>query len=595
MTHFATSDDDPAFAREQLAAFRPFLDALPGGVIAHAANSAAALGIPESRLDMVRCGIAIYGLDPFQADPADHGLRPALTLASYVAEVKPIAPGESAGYGRRYVAERDGLIATMPVGYADGVRRALTNNADVLIGGRRFPLVGTVSMDNITVAVDDTVARGDEVVLIGAQGGERILAEDGRGGWGRSTTRSPAASRPVFHALRGTDAWLVGGAVRDRLLGRPDDGRRRHRGGGRRRRPARQGAAQGDRRRGVPARRPLRRLARGGRRPRGGHPAAGRRDRWRPTSPRATSRSTRWPSRSRAGTSSIPSAAPPTSRRAACARSAPTSFTADPLRVLRLVRLAAELGFAIDAPTLAAARAAAPGLDGVAAERIFAELKRIVLAPAPGDAVRLMEDVGAAAVVLPELLALQGVEQTVYHDADVHDHTLEVLDAVARPRARRAPTRACDALLREPLADGLNRWQAMRFAALLHDIAKPDTAGTRADGRGSSFVGHDQAGADLARAILRRLRAAERLVDHVADLTRHHLRLGFLVHRAAAGPPRRPPLPGGDAALPRRRHRLHLRRPARHPRPQRRRRPSPRTWSWPASCSRTRSRRSRRR
>ncbi len=178
MTHFATSDDDPDFAREQLAAFRPFLAALPDGVVAHAANSAGALGIPESRLDMVRCGIAVYGLDPFQSDPADHGLQPALTLASYVAEVKPIAAGQSAGYGRRYVAERDGLIATVPVGYADGVRRALTNNADVLIGGRRFPLAGTVSMDNVTVAVDDSVARGDEVVLIGAQGAGRVLAEE---------------------------------------------------------------------------------------------------------------------------------------------------------------------------------------------------------------------------------------------------------------------------------------------------------------------------------------------------------------------------------------------------------------------------------
>ncbi|MEA2289237.1 MAG: alanine racemase [Solirubrobacteraceae bacterium] len=176
MTHFATSDDDQAFAREQLAAFMPFVEALPDGIVAHAANSAAALGIPESRLDMVRCGIAVYGLDPFQRDPAEQGLEPAMTLASYVAEVKPIAAGQSAGYGRRYVAERDGLLATLPIGYADGVRRALTNQADVLIRGRRFPLAGTVSMDNITVLVDESVQRGDEAVLIGAQDGERILA-----------------------------------------------------------------------------------------------------------------------------------------------------------------------------------------------------------------------------------------------------------------------------------------------------------------------------------------------------------------------------------------------------------------------------------
>jgi alanine racemase len=181
MTHFATSDDDPAFAREQLAAFTPFLAAvrdLVPEVIAHAANSAAALGLPETRLDMVRCGIAAYGLDPFQRDPDEQGLAPAMTLASYVGEVKPIAPGQSAGYGRTFVADAPGVLATLPIGYADGVRRALSNDAEVLIRGRRFPLVGTVSMDNVTALVDDSVERGDEAILIGAQGDERVLAEE---------------------------------------------------------------------------------------------------------------------------------------------------------------------------------------------------------------------------------------------------------------------------------------------------------------------------------------------------------------------------------------------------------------------------------
>jgi alanine racemase len=185
MTHFATSDDDPAFALEQLAAFLPWADRVKAGrshVIRHAANSAAAIGIPESRLDMVRCGIAIYGLDPFQRDPAEHGLEPALALSSWVAEVKRCPAGASAGYGRRFVAERDTWLATLPIGYADGVRRALTNNAEVLIGGRRHPLVGTVSMDNVTVdlgpADEEPPVRGEEAVLIGAQGGERILAEE---------------------------------------------------------------------------------------------------------------------------------------------------------------------------------------------------------------------------------------------------------------------------------------------------------------------------------------------------------------------------------------------------------------------------------
>ena len=103
----------------------------------------------------MRCGIALYGMDPFHEDPAAHGLEPALSLVSYVAEVKRAAPGQSAGYGRRFVAERPTCVGTLPIGYADGVRRGLTNNADVLIGGRRMPLVGTVSMDNVTVDLGD--------------------------------------------------------------------------------------------------------------------------------------------------------------------------------------------------------------------------------------------------------------------------------------------------------------------------------------------------------------------------------------------------------------------------------------------------------
>jgi alanine racemase len=182
MTHFATSDDDPAFAREQLGRFLPWAEALRerhGDVLLHASNSAAALGMPEARLGMVRCGIAIYGMDPFHSDPARHGLEPALELRSYVAEVKPLAPGESVGYGRRFVASEPTWIGTIPVGYGDGVRRALTNDCDVLVGGRRVPLVGTVSMDNITVDLgDEPAAPGAEAILIGAQGGERVLAEE---------------------------------------------------------------------------------------------------------------------------------------------------------------------------------------------------------------------------------------------------------------------------------------------------------------------------------------------------------------------------------------------------------------------------------
>jgi alanine racemase len=179
MTHFATSDDDPAFARRQLEAFLEWAEPLRRpGVRLHASNSAGALGLPEARLDMVRCGIAVYGMDPFHEDPYARGLEPALRLTSYVAAVKRVEPGQSAGYGRRFVADRETWLATVPIGYGDGVRRGLTNNADVLIGGRRRPLRGTVSMDNITVEAAEDVRVGDEVVLIGAQGDERILAEE---------------------------------------------------------------------------------------------------------------------------------------------------------------------------------------------------------------------------------------------------------------------------------------------------------------------------------------------------------------------------------------------------------------------------------
>ena len=178
MTHFATADDDPAFVREQLAAFLPWADSVRArfpAAVRHAANSAATLSDPDTHLDLVRCGIAVYGMDPFHADAAQRGLRPALRLTSWVAAVKDVAAGQSAGYGRRFVARTATRLATVPIGYGDGVRRGLTNNCDVAIGGRRFPLVGTVSMDNITVEVGDAeVAVGDEVVLIG----DGIAAEE---------------------------------------------------------------------------------------------------------------------------------------------------------------------------------------------------------------------------------------------------------------------------------------------------------------------------------------------------------------------------------------------------------------------------------
>lgn len=212
------------------------------------------------------------------------------------------------------------------------------------------------------------------------------------------------------------------------------------------------------------------------------------------------------------------------------------AFASDPLRLLRLARLHAELGFEIEARTEAAARAAASGLGTVAAERKFAELARIVGGERPLEGLRAAESLGAIAVVLPELCALRGVGQSRFHHLDVHDHTLEVLaHTVALQRDPEAlfPRlgEAVGALLSEPLAGGLTRGVALRFGALLHDIAKPQTRGLTPDGR-VTFLAHDEQGAELARAILRRLRAGERLAAHVAALARHHLRLGFMVHDA---------------------------------------------------------------
>jgi len=182
MTHFATADEegDEHFPL-QLRRFTDFVaHAARPGVPAHAANSAATIREPASHFGMVRCGVAIYGLDPFQRDPAAHGLDPALELRSYVAAVKRLAPGDSAGYGRRFVAGRETWIGILPIGYGDGWRRALTNNADVIVAGRRRGLVGTVSMDNIAVDLgpDTEVRPYEPAVLIGRQGGERILCEE---------------------------------------------------------------------------------------------------------------------------------------------------------------------------------------------------------------------------------------------------------------------------------------------------------------------------------------------------------------------------------------------------------------------------------
>ncbi len=182
-THFATADeDDDSYLQLQLERFLELAEPAREryGLRLHAANSAATLREPRSHFDMVRCGVAIYGLDPFGRSSAEQGLDPAMGLSSYIADIKRFEAGESVGYGRRWTAPRETFVAVVPVGYGDGVRRALSNNCEVLIAGRRHPLVGTVSMDNIAVDLGSApeAGAGEEVVLLGSSGDEAVRVEE---------------------------------------------------------------------------------------------------------------------------------------------------------------------------------------------------------------------------------------------------------------------------------------------------------------------------------------------------------------------------------------------------------------------------------
>jgi len=213
----------------------------------------------------------------------------------------------------------------------------------------------------------------------------------------------------------------------------------------------------------------------------------------------------------------------------------PRAFADDPLRALRLVRLAAELGMEPEQSTSALAREQAAGVAAVAQERVFAEFKRILARNDVARSLARMDALELTASILPEVAALRGVEQNRYHHADVHAHTIEVLEQAIALQADPGEmlgaehAEAVRALLAEPLSDELDRGVALRLGALLHDAAKPATLGRREDGS-PTFLGHDREGAQLAREVLTRLRAGEKLKAHVAALVRHHLRLGFLVH-----------------------------------------------------------------
>ena len=165
MTHFATADDDLAFARIQLERFLAATAPFPQ-LTRHAANSAAALALPESALDAVRCGIALYGLSPFGHDPAEDGLEPVLSWVSELAQVKQLSAGESTGYGRRFVASGPTWVGIVPVGYADGFRRDFTGTS-LLVEGVARPVVGSVSMDAVAVLLEGELPAGTPVTIVG--------------------------------------------------------------------------------------------------------------------------------------------------------------------------------------------------------------------------------------------------------------------------------------------------------------------------------------------------------------------------------------------------------------------------------------------
>ncbi len=180
-THFASADSDAATTGRQIEVFDEVLSGPPfGDVLVHAANSAGTLWHPTSHYDCVRPGVALYGLHPAgdKGEPHEENLKPAMTLKSYVADVRKLGPGDGVSYGLTFIAEGPMYAATVPCGYAEGYRRGLSGKSEALIGGRRRPLLGRVSMDAVVFGVDESVEVGDEVVLVGEQGEDRVGAEE---------------------------------------------------------------------------------------------------------------------------------------------------------------------------------------------------------------------------------------------------------------------------------------------------------------------------------------------------------------------------------------------------------------------------------
>lgn len=182
-SHLAVAEElDNSFTSEQLKLFTEMVDSLGSkadGVIRHISNSAGSIAVPEAHLDLVRAGIAIYGIAPSEAVGRMVKLEPAMSFRSRIGMTKHVSAGESMSYGLRYTMQRDGWVSTVPCGYADGLRRNLSNVGQVLVKGRRYLISGTITMDHFLIdSGDDRLEEGDEVVIVGAQGDDEITAQE---------------------------------------------------------------------------------------------------------------------------------------------------------------------------------------------------------------------------------------------------------------------------------------------------------------------------------------------------------------------------------------------------------------------------------
>lgn len=183
MTHFAAAGEHPGCVRGQLTRFALCTAKVRAhwpSALVHAANSAACLVHPEARLDMVRCGIAVYGIAPPPGVPGSWGLTPVLSWTSALADLRTIQKGGTAGYGHAFRATRATRIGLVPVGYADGFRRSLGNRGMVLVAGRRQRIVGRIAMDTFMVELDNDLQAelGDQVTLLGSEGDACVSVEE---------------------------------------------------------------------------------------------------------------------------------------------------------------------------------------------------------------------------------------------------------------------------------------------------------------------------------------------------------------------------------------------------------------------------------